>query len=130
MKLVCGTSTTWDLGPIPADRVKIGSRINNSMAANGISTLPTRQARQQAKLDLAQTKRQAVGTNGFRSLNTYDLDLLPTKYSGNTLVDNPNPGGLMAGRPWTEVAGAGVDNLTLEDGSNLLLEDDGLLLLE
>lgn len=100
------------------------------MAANGISTLSTRQARQQAKLDLAQTKRQALGTNGFRSLNTYDLDLLPTKYSGNTLVDNPNPGGLEAGRPWIAGAGVEADNFLLEDGSSLVLENGGLLLLE
>lgn len=54
-----------------------------------------------AKLDLAQTERQLVGTNGYRVLNTYDRDLLPTKYSGNVVVDNANSGGLQAGRPWT-----------------------------
>ena len=100
------------------------------MAANGISTLPTRQARQTAKLDLAQAQRQALGTPGYRDLNTYDLDLLPTRYSGNTLVDNANPGGLQVGRPWISGPGVEADSLTLEDGSSLLLEDGGLLLLE
>lgn len=71
------------------------------MAQNGISTLPSKEAKQVAKLDLAETKRQATGTAGYRDLNTYDIDLLPTKYSGNVVVDNPNPGGLVQGRPWT-----------------------------
>ena len=100
------------------------------MAANGISTLPTREARQRAKLDLAQTQRQALGEPSFRPLNTYDLDLLPTQYSGNTLVLNAHPTGLAPGRPWTAGAGTLADNVLLEDGSNLLLEDGSQLLLE
>jgi hypothetical protein len=86
------------------------------MSLNGISTLATRQARLEAKLNLAQAKRQGtvVAADGtitgsidptkpyYRALNVYDVDLLPTKYSGNTLVDNPNsPSGLLASRPWT-----------------------------
>ena len=70
------------------------------MAANGISTLDTKELRQIAKLELAQTKRQLVGTPGYRELRYYDLDLLPTVYSGNDVVDNPNLGGLVQGRPW------------------------------
>ena len=70
------------------------------MAANGISTLPTKEDRQIAKLDLAQTKRQLVGTQGYRENRYYDLDLLPTKYSGDSVVNNPNVGGLVKGRPW------------------------------
>jgi len=70
------------------------------MAANGISTLPTKEARQIAKLELAQTKRQLTGTQGYRESRYYDLDLLPTQYNGNTLVNNPNVGGLQQGRPW------------------------------
>lgn len=69
------------------------------MAANGISTLSTKQAKQVAKLNLAQTKRTAAG-NGNRALHTYDINRLPTKYSGDTLVDNANPSGLQQGRPW------------------------------
>lgn len=68
------------------------------MAQNGISTLPTKQARQEAKLDLAAERRAAQGN----PRSTYDLNLLPTKYSGNNLVDNPNTGGLQNGRPWIE----------------------------
>lgn len=78
------------------------------MSANGISTLATRELRQKAKLDLAQTKRQAGGDITqpyYRVNNTYDINGLPTQYSGNTVVDNPNTGGLIQGRPWVNVAG-------------------------
>jgi hypothetical protein len=69
------------------------------MAANGISTLSTKELRQLAKLELAQTKRQLTGTPG-RPLKYFDIDLLPTKYDGNDIINNPNVGGLVAGRPW------------------------------
>lgn len=68
------------------------------MAANGISTLSSKQARQLAKLELAATNRAAASN----PRSTYDIDLLPTKYSGNTIVDNDNVGGLQPGRPWIE----------------------------
>ena len=69
------------------------------MALNGISTLPTKAAKQIAKLDLSQTIRQAGGdtsANAYRVLNRYDLTLLPKAYDlpediTKTLVD---------GRPW------------------------------
>ena len=69
------------------------------MSANGISNLPTKQARQKAKLDLAQAKRQSAGTAN-RYWNTYDINDLPSKYSGNVSVDNANVGGLTDHRPW------------------------------
>ena len=50
------------------------------MAANGISTLATKELRQKAKLDLAATKRG----------ESYDITRLPTQYSGNTIIDNHN----------------------------------------
>ena len=65
------------------------------MAANGISTLPTKEARQQAKLELARTNRAASGRP-----DDYDLSELPAYYSGNSVVVNPNTGGLLQGRPW------------------------------
>jgi hypothetical protein len=67
------------------------------MAANGISTLSTKQAKQVAKLDLAATNRAADGNPRA----TYDISQLPTQYSGNNIVDNENAGGLIQGRPWT-----------------------------
>lgn len=70
------------------------------MSANGISHLSTKQARQEAKLALAQTKRSTPGTTGYRALHTLDTTELPTVYSGNAVVDQPNVGGLIKGRPW------------------------------
>ena len=89
------------------------------MAANGISTLTTKAERQAAKLDIAQNKRKGYTLNAdgtiasgpdttkifYRLNNTYDLDLLPTQYSGNDIVDNANTEGLLDGRPWLNVAG-------------------------
>lgn len=66
------------------------------MAANGISTLVSKELKQIAKLDLATTDRTADGN----PRHTYDITQLPTQYSGNVIVDNPNAGGLIAGRPW------------------------------
>lgn len=68
------------------------------MSANGISTLSTKEAKQKAKLDLAATDRSADGNPRA----TYDITQLPTQYSGNNVVNNPNVGGLVVGRPWTE----------------------------
>jgi hypothetical protein len=88
------------------------------MAANGISTLSTKLARQTAKLDIAQLKRRgytlyANGTvasgpnttkNFYRENNTYDLAYLPDTFA-TTGDDNANTGGLLLGRPWLNVAG-------------------------
>jgi hypothetical protein len=60
------------------------------MAANGISTLPTKAARVAAKLAAAQAKRSATGTDGYRDLHTID----------NPQVDPPRPTPLNPGRPW------------------------------
>ena len=68
------------------------------MAANGISTLATKELKQKAKLDLAATKRDTDGN----ARATYDITLLPTQYDNNAVIDNPNIGGLVAGRPWIE----------------------------
>lgn len=94
------------------------------MAANGISTLSTKQARQVAKLEYAQAKRKgrvitdggALGTYGTwsdngiddatknyaRANSMYDLTALPDLYNGNVpgADDNANPDGLLPKRPW------------------------------
>ena len=84
------------------------------MGANGISDLSTKQAKQAGKLDIAEAKRQGktVALDGtitgsldntkeyYRPLNMLDINLLPTKYSGNTSADNINTAGLVQGRPW------------------------------
>lgn len=66
------------------------------MSANGISTLATKEARQKAKLDLAAQKRAEDGN----PRSVYDITELPTQYSANDVIDNPNIGGLQLGRPW------------------------------
>jgi hypothetical protein len=66
-------------------------------SANRIGHLETREDRQRAKLDLAALDRTASGN----PRDTYDITELPTQYSGNTVVDNPNLGGLIVGRPWS-----------------------------
>jgi hypothetical protein len=60
------------------------------MAANGISTLPTKAARAAAKLALAKAKRSAVGTPGYRALHTID----------NPEISPPRTTPLKDGRPW------------------------------
>jgi hypothetical protein len=66
------------------------------MALNGISTLATKELRQKAKLDLAATDRAADSNPRA----TYDITLLPTQFNNDTVINNPNAGGLVAGRPW------------------------------
>lgn len=71
------------------------------MALNGISTLTYKLDRQLAKLEIAATKRAADGN----ARATYDITQLPTVYAEdnndtNDVVDNPNTGGLVVGRPW------------------------------
>lgn len=63
---------------------------------NKISRLATRQLRQEAKLALATLDRTASGKPDTLTIND-----LPTKYSGDTVIDNANSGGLILGRPWS-----------------------------
>lgn len=73
------------------------------MAANGISTLANKKLRQEAKLTQANTDRTArnVVEPGRYADTTADINQLPTKYdTDNSLIDNPNTGGLKPGRPW------------------------------
>jgi len=65
--------------------------------ANRIGDLTTRQARQEAKLALAGLDRTVSG----ETRTTLTINDLPTKYSGNTVVDNSISGGLVLGRPWS-----------------------------
>jgi hypothetical protein len=58
----------------------------------------TKQDRQIQKLDIA-AKARAADSNPRA---TYDISLMPTKYDENQIINNPNAGGLVAGRPWIE----------------------------
>ena len=85
------------------------------MSANGISTLSSKELKQTTKLTVAEAKRQGktVAIDGtisgsgnssqpfYRTLNTANISLLPTRYVGNVVVDNVADGNvLVAGRPW------------------------------
>ena len=81
------------------------------MSANGISTLATKELRQKAKLELASLKRADDGN----PRSTYDITQLPTQYDDNDIIDNPNAGGLVVGRPW--IPSPSFVNPTLTIGS-------------
>ena len=72
------------------------------MSQNGIAWLATKELRQKAKLDLAATNRAADGNPRA----TYDITQLPTQYNNDEVIDNPNTGGLVQGRPWVTTAAA------------------------
>ena len=57
----------------------------------------TKEDRQIQKLEIAAKARAADGN----ARSTYTITDLPTKYTGNAVTDNPNPGGLVNGRPWS-----------------------------
>jgi hypothetical protein len=57
----------------------------------------TKEQRQIQKLDIAAATRTADSN----PRDTYTVTDLPTKYTGDTVTDNPNPGGLVPGRPWS-----------------------------
>ena len=73
----------------------------------------TKQERQIQKLEIAQLKKRgtfrdtgefplATDTPYYRSANTYDINLLPNPYNGNSAdPDDGDAGPLDDGRPWT-----------------------------
>ena len=86
------------------------------MSANGIANLVSKQLKQERKLAIAEAKRQGknvavdgtiTGTGNsaqpfYRTLNTANINILPTKYSGNTITDNVLDGNvLISGRHYT-----------------------------
>lgn len=85
-EIATGTSTLASLGIVSGSVLR---------THNKISRLGNRELRQKAKLDLAALDRDASSRP-----STYDLTQLPTQYSGDTVVDNANSGGLLEGRPW------------------------------
>jgi hypothetical protein len=103
------------------------------MSANGIAHLSTKQARQAAKLNLAATNRatsaaRAGSTPVADDRYTYDITELPTQYSGNTIVDNSNVGGLVIGRPWIVGTVSPINGIQAETG-DLITTESGLILI-
>ncbi len=88
-EILSGTSTLSSLGIVSGTQLR---------THNKISRLATLQDRQVAKLELAQLERLEL-SNPYPY---YDIDELPTQYDGNDIVDNPNPDGLIEGRPWID----------------------------
>lgn len=80
---------------------------NAGIVADDVITVATaRQADKEAyqvmTLEIAQAKRSVAGQPYSRALDTYDRDILPTQYNGDTVVDNTGDGGnLTVSRPWT-----------------------------
>ncbi len=84
------------------------------MSLNGIAHLPTRQERQDAKLAIAEAKRQGktVAPDGtvsgsvdptapwYRANNTLDKNQLPNPYNGNDIEPDDGATTLVQGRPW------------------------------
>lgn len=67
------------------------------MSSNGIAHLPTREARQKAKLDQAALDRAADGN----PRSTYDINKLPNPYNGNNVDPDDGAATLIPGRPWS-----------------------------
>lgn len=106
-----------------------------TMGANGISDLPTKEEKQVAKLDIAQSKREGrvvaddgsvsgsvdPSKNYYRARNQYNISQLPTRYTANNLTDNANVGGLIEGRPWVE-SGVAVPTYSLTRSASSINE--------
>lgn len=97
------------------------------MSANGISHLQYKADRQEAKLALAAADRAASGRR-----SNLDISQLPTVYADGDndtshVVDNPNVGGLVIGRPW--ISGPPVPtynvvprNSSVNEGGNITVD--------
>ena len=93
------TSTVLVSGTLGSYGVTTATTIYSS---NTISTATSKVARQLAKLELAQLRRQAGGDTSatfYRSYNIYDIDLLADKYTSNTSTVGTTST-LAVHRPW------------------------------
>ena len=84
-----GSATLSSLGIVSGTRLR---------THNKIGRLATKELRQVAKLNLATLDR--VASSEARA--THDITQLPTQYEDNGIINNPNLGGLVVGRPWIE----------------------------
>jgi hypothetical protein len=94
--------------------IPMGTEFNIYATELGAVGLADKEARQKAKLDLAQAKRRGftLAADGsvisgpdttkafYRDRNEYNVNSLPTQYVGITAVKNTEPGELQPGRPW------------------------------
>jgi hypothetical protein len=84
------------------------------MAANEISTHFPKSERRDLKLAIAAAKRQLAGTIGYRQYNVYE--------SPGTVAPEE-------GRPWLLYPSGPASLILLEDGSELMTEDNKNLIL-
>jgi hypothetical protein len=68
----------------------------DTFIARPLDELLTKEQRQVMKLAISAKKRDRDGN----ARSTLDLTLLPTQFDGNSIINNPNVGGLVVGRPW------------------------------
>ena len=87
------------------------------MSLNGISTLSTKQLKQNAKLRIVEAKRRGKNVAGdgtitgsvdstkpyYRGAGILDKSLLATVYTNNTVTIQTHSSGLVPGRPWVTV---------------------------
>lgn len=76
---------------------------------NKIARLANKQAKQEAKLDLAALDRAAYGSRP----QYYDINKLPNPYNGNDIAPDDGASILEAGRPWSSVAPFANPTLTI-----------------
>ena len=106
-----------DANTLASYGITSGSQIR---CVNKISRLPTFEARQHAKLDLAAMDRLDSGN----ARHDYDISELPTQYSGDDIINNPNIGGLILGRPW-HLPNATIGYSIITEAGDPIAEEDG-----
>jgi hypothetical protein len=73
--------------------------ISTEVAGDGSNPIATKVLRRTDKLNLAKTKRQSTGTNGYRTLNTITGTF--TAYVSGQLVTLSGTNSPSVGHPWT-----------------------------
>lgn len=86
--VLTGTDTLAVAGVVDGDALR---------THNKIARLGTKQAKQEAKLDLAALDRAAYGSRP----STLDINLLPNPYNGNDTAPDDGASTLTDGRPWS-----------------------------
>jgi len=83
------------------------------MASNGISTLATKASRRAAKIAIAESKRQAIGTRGYRVNHYYIGTVSPTPH-----------------RPWSQISPVPHDApIYTQDSAYYLATEDDLQII-
>jgi len=84
LNTVYGPNFLVDRSSIGANVTNVGSATSSPQYPNAVVTASTT-------------------ASFYRTRNNYDITQLPTQFGNNDIIDNPNTGGLVEGRPWTSV---------------------------